>query len=336
MKHLRRLGVALCVFSGSTGLLLACGDDDSVLLATGDGGIDGSTNRDSSSDSNTASDSNVPTDSSVLDTSAPDAKPDGPVDAQADVEIPPVDAGSPDADASDLAAEFPSRLAAEICQTTARCCFGDANTQADASVDGGRYDMQKCLNLYKAGGLDQSNPAAQGAVDPSKITYNASKASECLGRVKALSCGANAAEYHAMIIACYNTLPGTAGAGVACTQSAECQPGFFCNTSTSQCEAIRNTGAACGDWTTNATISQNTCSNRYSAEPPRFCRILDDAGSLPAAQWKCNDGVGLGQRCINDAWCNGGVCVKNAGPGSACQDFITLFTQQACGSFVTQ
>lgn len=330
MKYLRRFGIALCVASGSTGVLFACGDDNAVLLAT-DGGVDGSSGRDSSS-----ADVSTLTDSGREDAqdSGRDAKSEGGLDAQADVEIPPVDAGNPDADASDLAAEFPLRLATEICQTTARCCFGDANTEGDASVDGGHYDIAKCIALYKAGGLDQSNPSAQGAVDQSKLSYNAPKASECLGRVKVLSCGANAAEYHAMILACYNVLVGTVAAGDACLQSAECQPGFFCNTSTSKCEALRTAGANCGDWTTNATLSQNTCSNRYSAEPPRFCRILDDAGALPAASWKCNNGVGLGERCINDAWCNGGVCVKNAGPGSSCQDFITLFTSASCGGFV--
>lgn len=349
MKHLRRVGLAISVTSICTGILLACGDDTAVLLETAaDSGGDAKSIQAVDSSANTG-DTDVPDsqrpdtggpDADTPDADAPDADADAPRDAQADVDIPPIDAGGPDADASDLAVNFPARLAEEFCKTTARCCFGDSDTAADAPVDGGLYDRQHCLDLYTTGGLDQSSPNAQGAADFTKVAYDPSKAAECLGRIRVLSCGANAAEYRAMILACYAALPGMQAAGELCNRSSECQPGFFCNTAdkattdAGACEAIRGTDSDCGDWTTSLVQSQNSCSNRYSTDPPRYCTVLDDSGNLrPKTDWKCADSRAIGATCANDSWCATGLCVSNGGLGT-CQDFTTIFTAPACGLFI--
>ncbi|MFO0739442.1 MAG: hypothetical protein U0270_26325 [Labilithrix sp.] len=341
--RLRRLGFASLLLGAGAAFAIACGDDDSVLLATGDGGVESST----TSDSSTTKDGKVDTDtgSTIMDASADvrddgdvDAEVDaGPKDAQADVELPPVDAGSPDADAGDLAREFPARVAAEVCQTFARCCFSDSNTQNDAGVDGGHYNQAKCLNAYSVNGLNFSSPGA--GADFNKLTYNASKANECLSRLHVLACSSNAAEYRAAIAACYAALVGTIPAGSACATTSECAPGLFCNTAVAggTCEAIRSAGGACGDWTTSGASSTFSCSNRFSANPPRFCRNLSDAGTkLPQDQWKCDNSVGLGGQCFNDAWCSPTTVCPFDGPNKqTCQDFIPLFPQASCNIYVS-
>jgi hypothetical protein len=331
MKHLRRLGLTLCVASLGSGIFLACSDDGGVILDTPDSGLDSSL-PDSARDSN-APDSNQP-DVVVVD-SGIDAT--DTTDAQADVEVPIVDAGDPDAtDAAALATNFPNRVATEMCRTTARCCFGNADEQGDASVDGGRYDQQRCLTIRTGVGIDQSNPGS--SVDFSKLSYNSDKANECLGRIQVLSCGANAAEYRAAVAACYAALQGTGGAGAACKLSSECQPGFFCNTSVGggSCAAIRNTGGPCGDWTTNTAIAQNSCSNRFSGNPPRFCGTDDNTGAAikDAAAWTCNDSMPLGSYCDNDTWCSNSVCVFDSTGNTSCQGFISIFNQAACSALV--
>lgn len=335
MMNIRRYGLALSSLALGTGILIACGDDDALILATAtdSGAVDSSSSRDVSSEDNVAP---APSDSG---SDSSDAEPvmDAGRDAQADVDIPPVDAGSPDADAGDLAREFPGRVAAEICRTTARCCFGDANTPGDGGVDGGHYNAQKCFDTYFPNGFDQSNPGF--GVDYNKLVYDPTKAAECLGRIQVLACGANAAEYRAVIGACYAALRGTSGAATPCAVTSECAPGFFCNTSGGGvCEALRTTGAACGDWTTNAGQAQYACSNRYSGNPPRYCAFRNDAGTLlPAASWACNDALPIGSRCSNDAWCdNSTVCAPNsAGGGQSCQGFITLFAAPSCSAFIS-
>lgn len=339
MKSLRRYGVAFLALAFGTGILIACGDDDSVLLQVADGGIDGAkpdsaNNLDSSSRVDAVAEDSATSDA-TSDAGADVGPSDASKDVQADVDLPPIDAGGPGDDASALAFEFPQRVAQEICRTTARCCFGDGNTQGDASVDGGTYDATKCYNLYYPNGFNLSNPGT--SVDYGKLTYDAAKAAECLGRIQVLACGANAAEYRAVVAACYAALEGNGGAGAACKLNSECQPGFFCNTSVAggTCEAIRGSGAACGDWTTNASQAQGTCSTRFSGAPPRFCKTLDESGNAAdASTWTCNDARSLGSVCWNNSWCDGnGVC-SPSGSGLSCQPFITIFNQSGCNLFV--
>lgn len=337
MKQIRRIGFALLCVSLGTGVLIACSGDDSVLLNVEDGGaLDGRTNDATSGkdvnsppiDSGNDSESNDSSTDSSVDAGSDAA--DSGVDAQADVEIPPVDAGAADADASDLAAEFPARLAATACEAAAQCCFGDPNTQNGAAVDGGTYQQQKCLNSYLSNGISQSGPGS--SPDFTKLTYDQAKATECLGRMKALACNSNAAEYRALVSACYGVLQGNIPIGQPCARTQYCVPGAFCNTASAggTCEAIRATGAACGDWTTNAGFGQFSCSNRFSGQPPRFCRGRSDAGTvLPTSEWKCENALPDGEYCSNDSYCTG-VCASQK-----CADFISIYQPSFCSALAT-
>lgn len=313
MKRLHFAAIGSSFLVSVMGVLAACSSDDTIVNNGTDSGTDGG--NDTGTDTGNNSDTGT--------------------DAQPDVVNEDVDAGfKPDA--------TERALGEVICQTLARCCFGDANLDAGSAIDGGgTYKQAACLDLYLYNGFEQSHPGS--GADLSRITLNQAKAAECSSKMKALSCNLGFAEFNDDRAICYQALVGTVTAGNPCYLTGECAPGNFCNKSVDggvgdgglaqgKCEAIRAVGAACGDFTTDPALAQHACSNKFSGNPSRYCEYYDTVNDnvLPQNQWTCKDARPNGQLCLNNSWCASGLCDPTT---NLCTTPVQYFPQTFCDAF---
>ncbi len=282
MKNLRLAVTLAGGLVGLTGFLFACSSDDTILIQPdADAGVD-----QSSPDSG----------------EVPDATPDAPVYPDAGLTL----------------ENYSVKLANTLCQSLARCCFGDGSLGAGAAVDGGTYDQAGCIDFYTKVGFESgSNELPQTNAN---LVLDNAKGNECIAKLEALTCDTPGAMYTAVAKACFGAIVGKMKAGESCTKSIECAPGNFCNTkdgSPGKCEALRGVDGNCGDWfatddpETNAEFSGEACSYRgKGVDTGRYCDFFDFATFefRPQSEWKCKTAGGVGANCASTPWCKDALC----------------------------
>jgi hypothetical protein len=266
-------------------------------------------------------------------------QPDGGPDATPDVTTPdvitPTDAGQDvtDPDGGFLPDASQLQLAEIICETVARCCFGDSTLGQGGALDGGgTFNRTKCLDTYRENGFESSNPGPKASV--SRINLNQAKATECGQKIRALSCQLTYPELQSARTACYAAQVGTQAAGQPCNVG-ECAPGTFCNNTDGGgvCETIRVNDAGCG-FRDDPAIAQHACSNRYSGDPARYCEFYDTVNDVtfPTNQWFCKTPRPNPELCLNSAWCGAGACNPE---NNQCGSPVNYFPSTLCTTFKT-
>jgi hypothetical protein len=297
MKNLRLIAIASGGLLVSVGVILAACSDDTSV--NGESGDSGP-------------------ESSVID-SGPDAQPDANIDSGFQVET------------------FPRDIGEAICESLARCCYGDANLADGGAVDGGTFAKGKCVDSYRLYGFEGSDFGLP-QLDGGNVELDHAKALDCIAKVKGLSCTLSGTEFQAIRDACFSSLRGKLTSG-ACKSSMECAQGFFCkrpvgsDAGTGTCTAMRGLGAACGDVSSDPFVADEACSWRSGGDTRRYCEFLADfdAGTeKDAGDWKCASGLANGQPCYVSQWCASGICDENtllcSSPvkyfGGACNAYI--------------
>ena len=295
---------------GLTGFLFACSSDDTVIGP--DSGTDG------------GADQNAP------DTSpGPDAQPDAPVFPDAGLTL----------------ENYQGKLAEVLCRTYARCCFGDANLDGGAPVDGGVYDLKECIEFHTAVGFESSS----GEIPESKVNLvlDNAKGNECIAKLDTLTCDTPGAMYSQVAQSCFAAIVGKQTAGQPCVKSIECTPGNFCTATdggAGACAPLRDAEGNCGDWfatdspETNAEFSGEACSYRgKGVDTGRYCDFYDFTNNQfrPQAEWKCKVAGGIGANCASTPWCKDALCDDlNTATCVASKQFFAPDSEQGCGKFV--
>jgi hypothetical protein len=311
MKKYRFLAASTAVLIGALGVLAACSDDDTDVTppAGEDGGAD----------------------------AKPDATADGNpgLDAAGDsaVDAPAFDAGL-------VLQKFPGQVADGFCRSYARCCFNNADTEAGAPVDGGKYNQPACLNTYGTLGFESSN-VDTALIDGGNVALDQKAAADCLAKLGTLSCGAvTAVEFQTARATCFAAMQGKVAQGQPCKGSIECGTTAFCKPSadggaTGVCEPLRGLGASCGDFTNDPVRAEEACSYRVSGKPDLHCETYDFVANQfkAPADWKCVAGAPNGTgRCIYSNWCSSGLCSPST---LTCEAPLTYFDAKVCKFYVT-
>ncbi len=321
MKNLRLFAFATCSFTLSAAcLVVACGDDTIVSVDAG-GGFDGSTDAPSSNDGEALEDGAV----------RPDAKPDAPPGL--------VDAG--------LTLEgYKNTVANTLCSTLANCCYGTKGGVPDSgAVDGGTFNTNRCLDIYKRLGFEQSNLGGSLAVNGGNVELDQAKALDCLDRLNKLSCSLSGTELAQARTSCFEALRGKLTAGQTCKDSIECAAGLFCNPKQADgggngtCTALKAQGEGCSIWDTGSDDSdqqtnEQACSWRSSGTPPLHCDSYDFQNQVyrARADWKCAPAVNIGDGCNSTPWCNASICDPD---DYTCKTPVQYFTTFVCNDLVT-
>lgn len=305
MKKLRLIALGTGVIAVAGGVVLAACSSDDTIVNPLDSGFD------------------APIDAPGRDTGT-DTGADTGTDAGLDA----------DADAGYNATTFPRVLATAICRSVSNCCFGNANLQQDAAVDGGFFDQAACVAHYESIGV-RGSLAGIGALDAGSLVINQQKAQDCLNGAAALGCSIQGSAFASLRSVCFEGIQGTAAVGLPCVNSASCAPGGFCNPDAgggAKCEAVRDAGAWCGDQ--GETRKDEPCSWRGQGGD-QFCQFYADFWNdiqLDAGSWYCQAANGDGGDCISDRWCKAGVCDNNA--AYQCRSPGTFFFATECPGYV--
>ncbi len=259
-----------------------------------------------------------------LDASTPDGGPgaDSGKEKDAAVEAASEDGGLTDAgvDGADASADggfdvlsFDVRLATQLCESLARCCYGNS-TPADGGADGGTFDQAACIAKYTPLGWESSN-ADSALKTKGKIAIDRQAGDSCLAKAKAMSCNLPGTEFKAIRDACFGVYVGLVEPGGNCTQSIECKPDNFCKQASDGgvgpgvCTALVPLEGSCGNVTAKDR-SDEVCSYRAGATNSAFCETYSPADGLPipVGQQKCKAARPLGAPCQFSIWCNNGIC----------------------------
>lgn len=255
------------------------------------------------------------------DVSTTDSSPDtGSSDAGKDAQ--PFDAGKVDL------SSFYAKINSTGCTWLENCCGGASN-----------FDLNACTSLFD----DPANfgflftRTLQDTLDGGgNVTFDESKADQCLGLINAMSCTDPLTSAQAIAIrdACYGAIVGNIPAGgTGCRDSVECQPPAHCEPiGGGTCVAPYAQGATCvltGD--TDLTALQR-CGRPYTGEP-RFCEVGDFL-TVPEAGVCSNPGAN-GTACDSPFECQSWNCDTNGtqtcadsaqlivpGPGGTCDNFL--------------
>lgn len=317
MKSFRLIGFSTVAMVTMGALVLgACGDDTEVVTLDGGGGTDGT----------------VAPDTSRIDATTDSPSNDSGVDA-------PVDAPFVDIDSGLKLDTFAARVADAMCNTLARCCYGDAKLDGGAPIDGGgTYNRGACLSVFDGVGYEGSLVGFQGSA--SKTSINQTQGADCLKRIEALTCNLGGVEFQAARAACFGALVGKQAAGQPCARSVDCAPGNFCNApagGAGTCNALAAANGDCssfntGDENKDLALADEICSYRASGAPKLFCDSIDLAnGVKPRAEWKCAAAKINGQDCANSLWCSDGLCNPDT---LTCTTPLGVFPQTFCSTFV--
>ncbi len=321
MKNLRLIGfTSVALIASCAAILGACSSEDTMVSASTDGGgrPEGST-----ADTGTA---DTGTDGGGTDASTDSPIADGPTD-------------SPSPDAGLTLLKFADQVADAMCSTLSRCCYGDANLDGGAPVDGGgTFDRAHCISLFTASGFEGSLKGFGGLAG--KASLDQTSGADCLQKLSALTCNLAETEFDAARTACFAALRGTQAAAQPCSASIDCAPGNFCDApggGAGTCAALRAVGDGCatfntGNQNTDLALADNVCSYRASGTPKLFCDSIDfAAGVKPTTDWKCAAALPNGSNCANSLWCNAGICDPDT---NICTSPEGYFPMSFCSTFV--
>ncbi len=218
---------------------------------------------------------------------------------------------------------FPDTIAAALCKSLARCCYG-TETPGDGGADGGTLSVSECQAYYRDYGFEASN-VGHKLVDAGHIAIDQTAANDCITKIKAMSCNLSGADYDAIRTACFQAYSGTLAAGQPCNDesSIECTQGNYCLPDAAAvdggpvgtCVALNGTDASCANATDDIALAELSCSWRVSGIPNNHCTWYDPlslTGIADAGTWKCEPAVAVGDDCGGSNWCAASVCNDNS------------------------
>lgn len=314
MKNLRLLALATGALVVPTGFLLgACSSDDTVI--TPDSGTD-----------------------AQVDSPGPDVQ----------VDTGPGDAGPDAFDGGYKVDTFAAQVAEEMCGSLTRCCFGNANVPDGGAVDGGTFNKEQCVRVYKAVGFESSLQGESAAADEN-LEVDQVAAADCLSKIDALMCNLTGASLQEIRTACFAAIKGKLGNGQPCRASIECQKGHFCLPSADAgaadggvvgaCAPLRAQGQSCdiyqgGSDEEDSVRDEQACSWRGSGDTNLRCASYDFVNDQykPRNQWTCEPTVANNQGCNSTVWCAQGIC--NPDNNYVCESPIEYFNQFSCEAVV--
>lgn len=338
MKQLRLLFPTVLTLLGSgVSLLGACSSDTSVqqlnVPVDQDASQDGSSTTDSSTDRDTGAEDAASDDASTKDASIEDASSE---DADTGTDDAGVDPGT-------SIESYRNAVADTLCTSVSRCCFGPTPIPDGGVVDGGAYDPTVCLNVGRDLGFNLTNSGIKWA-SSERIELDQAKATECLKKIKALSCSLTGAELRAARTACFSAIKGKQQLADTCTVSMECAQGY-CKPSDPAANATAANGGVCtslvvkggdcggafhsGDNDTDQQYAEEVCSTRNSGDTKLHCASYDygngDYVDRDNGSWTCADSnVPIGGGCSFTSWCATGICNEQT---YTCQDPVELLPQ---------
>lgn len=311
MKNLRLLAFTSGSLLAFAGVLMACGDDDTAVVAPGN---------DASTDTSIDRSIDTGTDGRNDGDAGRDATPDAPIaDAGLKLEL------------------FARDLANAVCDTLSRCCYG-APSDGGALDGGGTFDRASCVNRYSRVGFEGSLTGFDGILSNASIDQQAG--SDCLQKVRAMSCNLPGTEFRDIRGACFAAVKGKAAAGQPCKNSVDCAPGTYCQSADAgpgTCAPLVGSGGNCGYATTGSLGSdinagEQACSWRGGGETKLYCTAVDLAsGPRPKSDWKCAGALPNGSDCFDSRWCSDGICDPDT---LKCTSPVGIFPQAYCGTFV--
>lgn len=291
MRTLRGTLLALAAALGAVGLAglveIGCGDDTSGsrLESVPDATADGRALREAGSSADTST--------------------DGGPDVREDVET---DAGAP-------GLAFAIGEATAICSKLLNCC-------PDA-MDGGTYDLQRCIATTVNTGWEESLPRDPRVYSRGHIRLDGSKVSSCLSALGSLPCGMQtSAQWGAVTSACELMIQGTMPSGLAgCISSFECAPGNYCDPTVDggMCTPLATQGQPCNTKISDPTLGDNPlademCSYLSSGQPALFCDLINNGPDAAT----CQPLLSNGSSCSNAA--NGYYDDQACKPPALCGD----------------
>lgn len=321
MKQLRLFALAsIAVLVPTGGLLLACGDDDTVV--------------------NGGSDSGFP-ETGTVDANADTGTGDGGSDADADAPFTPE--------------TFAPSLAETICSSLSRCCYGSdvADGGAVNGGDGGVtgiFDRGACGEFYRSFGFEGSATGSD-RIQFGNVEIDQAKANDCIAKVKALPCDLTGNVFQDTRAACFAVYKGKQAIGQPCRSPIECASGY-CNGDIADsgvedagavvgvCTALAGDGGGCGLHTTDPGVSEEACSTRGSGDTKLQCDYVESFGATPQdpptfkdpSEWTCRPALANGEVCFTSQWCASGYCNEAT---FTCESPTRIFTPQgSCAGFV--
>lgn len=229
---------------------------------------------------------------------------DGGTDAPTDNFV-PVEAGT--------LAEFITLNAEATCARFRDCCGGAT-----------KFDVAKCTNDAKDFGWNGAlkDLAVAGVATGGKVTYDPVAGSECLTRVRNMTCNNTpATEFKQANEKCYEAAKGTVAASGACKSNVECVPTTYCDLTVPTagvCTPLKTTGAVC-------EVLTGQCSYRAGAGPQR-CIDPDGDGT-----YNCSPQIANGQPCgTSDFDCASGACKIDNDAGTLTCENVASFVIDAC------
>jgi hypothetical protein len=300
----------LMVPASAAAFLAACSSDDTVV--TKDGGPDGTT----------------------PETSLPDGSPD--LDGGPD---------GPTPDSGYTVSTWRAGLGAVLCESLARCCFGNGNLPEDAGVDAstgpGNFTKQKCIDFYASFGFEQSSLGVDASA-PANVDLDQAKAIDCLAKAKALACSVSGTDFQALRTACFGALKGKLAGGATCVDNMECAVGQCKSTKSDgtpsangTCGALAGDGGPCNNNVGGGDYAESSCSTRGGGDTKQYCNLVDNGGTpLDPSVWACKPALPNGDPCLSSTYCSDGVCVPNAGGNYVCTSPAAYFFSAVCDTYV--
>lgn len=264
MRSLRGTIVALVAALGGVGLAglveIGCGDDSSSapVKAAPDATADGEAGGDSASQVTT-------------DSGRRDGTPSVEADAAADGASPGLD--------------FARDEATAFCRRWLGCC--------PDGLDGGAYDLQRCIDSNVAFGWEGNLPADPRVYSRGHITVDEAKAAECISALQSFPCGTQTpTQWGAVTSACQLVIQGTIPSNSpGCISSFECAPGNYCDPTVSGglCTRLATKGQPCNTKINDPALSMNPlademCSYLSSGKPALFCDLINNAPDAATCQ----------------------------------------------------
>lgn len=244
---------------------------------------------------------------STTDSPTSETGTDGGTDAAVDNFV-PVEAGT--------LAEFVTLNAEATCARFRDCCGGPT-----------KFDSAKCNNDLKNFGWNGAlkDLTVAGVVAGGKVTYNAVAGSDCLTKVRNMTCNNTpAAEFKAANEKCYEAAKGTVAASGACRSDVECVSTAYCDLADPDagvCTTLKGAGASCDAFT-------GQCAYRGGAGASRCIDTDGDGNST------CSPQIANGQPCGNsDFDCASGACKIDNDAGTLTCENVASFVLDACALF---
>ena len=214
------------------------------------------------------------------------------------------------------------------CAWLQNCCGGPS-----------QFDMNACLATFNdpaTAGWFFTRPLRDELDGGGNVTFDETKANQCLSLLQAMSCTdpLTSAQAKAIRDACYGAIVGNIPVGsTGCRSDLECVPNAYCDPAGGgTCRAPLDAGSVCVNGTDSVGLDLSKCGRPFAGEPG-YCQVGDPYTALEAGT--CSPPGSNGSDCVTPMECqswlcdlsNTATCVDTAaflvpGPGGTCDSFV--------------